>query len=184
MIDPTDNANQKLPLEQPKRGRGRPATGKAMTPAEKQAAYRARQKSNVTDTVSRKDYDQLHAITLELAERCKVAEERLAIELESKAARPGRMAEGIEQINAELVAKVERLERELMKAKAKAAKAGPTKRRYVLQFDYQDLHGKTVWQDDQTGDYSSKRQAEKDCARMNEPGKSESTWRVRERQWV
>lgn len=45
MIDPADKQTQALPLEQPKRGRGRPATGAAMTPAEKQKAYRERQKA-------------------------------------------------------------------------------------------------------------------------------------------
>ena len=43
MIDPTDKQTQAIPLEQPKRGRGRPAIGAmAMTPAEKQKAYRQR----------------------------------------------------------------------------------------------------------------------------------------------
>lgn len=51
MIDPADKQTQTLPLdEQPaKRKRGRPATGKAMTPAEKQRAYRERKKRNVTE---------------------------------------------------------------------------------------------------------------------------------------
>ncbi len=51
MIDQADNLTQALQLEQPKRGRGRPATGAAMTPAEKQKAYRERQakKGNVTE---------------------------------------------------------------------------------------------------------------------------------------
>ena len=46
MIDPADKQTQSLPLdEQPaKRKRGRPATGAAMTPAEKQRAYRERVK--------------------------------------------------------------------------------------------------------------------------------------------
>ncbi|OSO75006.1 hypothetical protein B6N17_001715 [Stutzerimonas stutzeri] len=46
MIDPADKQTQALPLDeqQAKRKRGRPATGKAMTPAEKQRAYRERQK--------------------------------------------------------------------------------------------------------------------------------------------
>lgn len=51
MIDQADKQTQALPLEQQpaKRKRGRPATGKAMTPAEKQRAYRERTKrSNVT----------------------------------------------------------------------------------------------------------------------------------------
>ncbi|MBA1238692.1 hypothetical protein G7015_09405 [Pseudomonas kunmingensis] len=47
MIDPADKQTQTLPLdEQPaKRKRGRPATGTAMTQAEKQRAYRERMKS-------------------------------------------------------------------------------------------------------------------------------------------
>jgi len=44
MIDHLEKQTQLLTLEQPKRGRGRPATGAAMTPAEKQKAYRERQK--------------------------------------------------------------------------------------------------------------------------------------------
>ncbi|WP_193076148.1 hypothetical protein [Pseudomonas sp. FME51] len=44
MIDPTDKQTAALPLDAPKRGRGRPSTGKAMTPAEKQKAYRERLK--------------------------------------------------------------------------------------------------------------------------------------------
>jgi len=53
MIDPTYKATQALPLDEPpqRKRRGRPSTGKAMTPAEKQRAYRERQKAaqgNVT----------------------------------------------------------------------------------------------------------------------------------------
>lgn len=51
MIDPADKQTEALPLEPQKRGRGRPSTGQAMTPAEKQRAYRKRladqQKSQV-----------------------------------------------------------------------------------------------------------------------------------------
>ena len=59
MIDPTDKQTQPLALEQPKRGRGRPATGAAMTPAEKQKAYRQRlaNKSNVTESSAATDKD-------------------------------------------------------------------------------------------------------------------------------
>ena len=46
MIDPADKQTESLPLEQPKRGRGRPSTGAAMTPAEKQKAYRERKAKN------------------------------------------------------------------------------------------------------------------------------------------
>ena len=51
MIDPTDKQTQAIPLEQQKRGRGRPATGAAMTPAEKQKAYRERQKKEAAADV-------------------------------------------------------------------------------------------------------------------------------------
>jgi len=54
VIDPADKQTQALPLdEQPtKRKRGRPATGKAMTPAEKQRAYRERMKSKEGEKMS------------------------------------------------------------------------------------------------------------------------------------
>lgn len=45
MRDPADKQTASLTLEQPKRGRGRPETGEALTPAEKQKAYRERQKA-------------------------------------------------------------------------------------------------------------------------------------------
>lgn len=43
MIDHLDKQTQPLPLDQ-KRGRGRPATGKAMSNADRQRAFRERQK--------------------------------------------------------------------------------------------------------------------------------------------
>lgn len=65
MIDQNDKQTQKLALEQPKRGRGRPSTGAAMTPAEKQKAYRERQKAsgNVTDKDSK--IEELEKVILE-----------------------------------------------------------------------------------------------------------------------
>ncbi len=53
MIDPTDKQTQPLPLEQPKRGRGRPATGKALSDAERARRYRANKKKR-DDQPSRK----------------------------------------------------------------------------------------------------------------------------------
>ncbi|MGH8601238.1 MAG: hypothetical protein ACREXR_00175 [Gammaproteobacteria bacterium] len=73
MIDPADKDTQPLNLEQPKRGRGRPATGKAMTPAEKQRAYRQRQ--------AEQRNTQVPAVTLEKVSA--TAEARIS-ELESK----------------------------------------------------------------------------------------------------
>lgn len=85
MIDPAEQQTQALPLdEQPaKRKRGRPATGKAMTPAEKQRAYRERKKGNVTETK-----DQAEYIERLLAEIDALSKEtrRLRVELKSQKA--------------------------------------------------------------------------------------------------
>ena len=56
MIDVLDKQAETLPIEQPPRGRGRPKTGQAMTPAEKQRAYRQRvaeqmNKGNVAEII-------------------------------------------------------------------------------------------------------------------------------------
>lgn len=84
MIDALDKQTKDLPLEQPKRGRGRPATGQAMTPAEKQRAYRERQKaqrnelerevhnayatSRVDESVSEDLFEELEAANLQIRE--------------------------------------------------------------------------------------------------------------------
>ncbi|RCI48548.1 hypothetical protein DT381_26215, partial [Pseudomonas aeruginosa] len=57
MIDPTDKQTQPLPLEQPKRGRGRPATGKALSNAERARRYRANKKKR-DDQPSRKENEE------------------------------------------------------------------------------------------------------------------------------
>ncbi len=50
------NDDRTIEMLEQKRGRGRPKTGMAMTPAEKQAAYRERKKINtVTVTLNRDD---------------------------------------------------------------------------------------------------------------------------------
>lgn len=156
MIDPADQQNQALPLDeqQPKKRRGRPATGKAMTPAEKQRAYRERQKSNVTEIEELREKARVRG-------RCCIEQARMIQELEAK-----------------LAAAIERAEK-AEKASKRNVTRTQTKRRYVLQVRFED-----VWHDDKTGDYNSKREAEKACKRMNEPGVSANEWRVRERQWV
>lgn len=75
MIDPADTQTVALPLEQPKRGRGRPATGHAMTPAEKQRAYRQRlaeQKNNQVPAA------RLENVRSTAAERIEQLEQQLA----------------------------------------------------------------------------------------------------------
>lgn len=83
MIDNLDKQTQQLPLEQ-KRGRGRPATGQALSNAERQRAYRERQKAqrNEKQDSQKVTYDEVVAIAQELGERCKAAEEKLAKALE------------------------------------------------------------------------------------------------------
>ena len=78
MIKPADRQTQPLPLdEQPaKPRRGRPATGQALSNAERQRLYRERQKAQRNDKSNGVDYDELKAIALELGERCKRAEDR------------------------------------------------------------------------------------------------------------
>lgn len=87
MIDAKDKGTQALPLEEMpiKRKRGRPATGSAMTPAEKQRAYRERQKQlrdqnsvQGAGEYSAERFEELRLITVEISERCKAAEARVA----------------------------------------------------------------------------------------------------------
>lgn len=73
MIDPTDKQTVALPLETTpvKRSRGRPSTGKAMTPAEKQRAYRERLKKRESKLEGTSiAYDMLckekHEVTMKL----------------------------------------------------------------------------------------------------------------------
>lgn len=69
MIDLADNQTQTLPLEQPKRGRGRPATGKAMSPAEKQKAYRERQATQQKTQEPAVLLDKMRSTTSEYLEK-------------------------------------------------------------------------------------------------------------------
>lgn len=167
MIDHLDKQTQPLPLDQ-KRGRGRPATGKALSNAERQRAYRERQKAqrNEKSETHEVPYEEVVAIAQELGERCKAAEAKLRVELE---------------LGEKARKRVKELESQLAKEKAKASKAGPTKRRYILQ--WQDPE-KGTWHDDSTGDYGSKARADAACKAMNKDGFSQMPWRVRERQWV
>ncbi|MCP9256782.1 hypothetical protein MMZ02_33250 [Pseudomonas aeruginosa] len=60
MIDPADKQTHPLPLGQPKRGRGRPATGKALSDAERARRYRANKKKR-DDQASQKDAPSIPA---------------------------------------------------------------------------------------------------------------------------
>ena len=65
MIDPKDNSTQPLDLGEAKRRRGRPSTGKAMSNAERQRAYRERQKTQRNEN---DDAKRVRALEKELAE--------------------------------------------------------------------------------------------------------------------
>jgi hypothetical protein len=81
MIDPADRQTQPLSLdEQPaKPRRGRPATGRALSNAERQRLYRERQKAQRNEKSDKHPvpYEEVVAIAQELAERCKAAEKRV-----------------------------------------------------------------------------------------------------------
>lgn len=91
MIDALDKQTQPMPLEPAKRGRGRPKTGNAMTPAEKQRAYRERQKAasgNVTEntsTYATGSIELLRERALSRGRTC-VAQARMIGELEKRIA--------------------------------------------------------------------------------------------------
>lgn len=79
MIDPADKQTAALPLEQPKRGRGRPSTGQAMTPAEKQRAYRERQKKLLAEAHNLEAMERVEeGINRDLEERIEQLKQQLA----------------------------------------------------------------------------------------------------------
>ena len=162
MIDHLDKQTTTLPLEQ-KRGRGRPATGQALSNAERQRRYREAQKAQRNEKPK-------GGVAWEDARALMTKIDELTANL-AKALERAEMAE----------VELEAMSKKLAKAEAKAAKAGPTKRRYVLQYRYVDAYGEH-WQDDSTGDFGSKKEAEEMCRMMNKPDATK--WRVRERQWV
>lgn len=79
MIDPRDPGTQQMQLEQ-KRGRGRPATGQALSNAERQRRYREAQKAQRNENMHKEVAEDLRA---ELANALKRIEE-LESELNSQ----------------------------------------------------------------------------------------------------
>lgn len=116
MIDPADKQTKCLPLEQQKRGRGRPATGAALTPAQKQKAYRERLKSNVTGKES----------TPEEVER-----------LREMARAEFKRAEGLQAKVIDMGLKIAQLEHEVKKLKQDAS---PSRLNQGMQRIIQDVH--------------------------------------------
>lgn len=83
MIDHLDKQTQPLPLEQ-KRGRGRPATGQALSNAERQRRYREAQKAQRNEKSENHEvpYEEVVAIAQELGKRCEAAEAKIRVEME------------------------------------------------------------------------------------------------------
>ncbi len=142
MIDPADRQTQPLPLdEQPaKRKRGRPATGQALSNAERQRRYREAQKAQRNENMHKDVAEGLRAELADAIDRAEKAEAEVGRwkRLATMAERARQtVASELEQRNDnELMKRVELAEaernamgKELAKAKAKAAKAGPRKHR-------------------------------------------------------
>jgi hypothetical protein len=81
MIDPADRQTQSLPLEQPapaKRGRGRPATGQALSNAERQRRYRENLKAQRNEKMHQGVAEDLRAELANAIERAEKAEAEVA----------------------------------------------------------------------------------------------------------
>lgn len=105
MIDPADNQTQSLPLDTApvKRGRGRPSTGKALTPAEKQRAYRERLKKRESKLEGTKfAYEQVLVEKREITKKLITTEARVLV---------------LEQQLANALAEIERLKGNVTKSK-------------------------------------------------------------------
>ncbi|MDH1283774.1 hypothetical protein N5C56_24335 [Pseudomonas chengduensis] len=170
MIDDLDKETQPLQLET-KRGRGRPATGQALSNAERQRKYREAQKAQRNENMHKEVAEDLRAELEKALEEVENLREMARAEF--------KRAEGLQGQAVDMGLKIAQLEYEVKKLKK--TKAGPTKSRYVLQ--WQDSE-KGDWHDDKTGDYGSKAMADAACKAMNKDGFSKMLWRVRERQWV
>ena len=104
MIDHLDKQTQTLPLEQ-KRGRGRPATGQALSNAERQKIYRERQKAQRNEKVkpgptwedTRALMAMIDSKNAEL-EEAKAQIEELKRQLAQRNEKPSRLNEGMQKI--------------------------------------------------------------------------------------
>lgn len=107
MIGPQDQGTQQLQLEQ-KRGRGRPATGQALSNAERQRRYREAQKTQRNENMHKEVAEDLRAElakALEEVERWKGlaraaerARQVVAEELKQRNEKPNRLNEGMKKI--------------------------------------------------------------------------------------
>ncbi len=123
MIDPRDPGTQQLQLEQ-KRGRGRPATGQALSNAERQRRYREAKKAQRNEKSA--DDKELYKLIEEAKKQEQYWMER-ALQAEKKLAQrnDNELMKRVELAEAERDA----MGNELAKAKAKLSKAAPRKHR-------------------------------------------------------
>ncbi len=78
MIDHLDKQTQPMDLEQ-KRGRGRPATGQALSNAERQRAYRERQKAQRNENTHKDVAEDLRQMLAQAIERAELAEQEIEV---------------------------------------------------------------------------------------------------------
>lgn len=122
MIDHLDKQTQSLPLEQ-KRGRGRPATGQALSNAERQRRYREAQKAQRNENMHKEVAEDL---------RAQLAEALVEIEgLKAKLRAEFTLGEKARSENKNLAMKVAQLETQLAQRNEKPAKS--KEGRYVMQ---------------------------------------------------
>ena len=105
MIDHLDKQTQTLPLEQ-KRGRGRPATGQALSNAERQRAYRERQKAQRNGNSNSEDVQRLTKNFRQMHGEM----ERLKVQAVEKDLKSAQLEKQIELLKAELKKKAQRNE--------------------------------------------------------------------------
>lgn len=158
MIDPTDKQTEALPLEPQKRGRGRPSTGQAMTPAEKQRAYRQR--------LADQQKSQVPAVQLEKV-RSTAAEylEKLGQQLADAKAE-----------NEKLMAMLEAAQKEISYWTQRALQAGKgnvTEKPEIWQLQCKNEKGRWRTSDQ----YGTERQAENALLKVHNP----EFWRIRKK---
>lgn len=106
MIDHLDKQTQQLPLE-PKRGRGRPATGQALSNAERQRLYRERQKAQRNEKANSEDVERLTKNFRQVHGQM----ERLRVQAVEKDLKIAQLERQIEQLKAELTKKTQLAQR-------------------------------------------------------------------------
>lgn len=164
MIDPADKKTAALPLdEQPaKRKRGRPATGAAMTPAEKQRAYRERQKQKAAPELGLKGALE----NWETACRNLGATKDRVKALEDQVQR-------LQAVRDELISEL----------RAEKANKGNVTQKANAVFVLQTKKGNS-WKDSEICYYSTMRKAENALKSLGDEGKNKEMWRIRQRQFL